>query len=277
MKTLVLMLLVIFVYYLMARLAKSSNEVSRSAKKAAPPISTSNTFSQKSNNIHNKNYNYPVKKDILNFLVHGSKIIIFDLETNGLSPKYSVLSCSAVKCEVDLYNYKISTIDRFNRYYYPIEDYEMRAIEINGLNEKEIERRRGGTTLYPKHFIHDNEFAIFCDGVSHYVAHNIDFDSRFVPFVKRNNTFCTMKVNTGVVSTRYLEWKNEYKWPTLAETAHHYGVSTNEFTFHESMSDVEITLKIFERMLDIAASRGESSAQYGDRESSVMRNHNSTC
>jgi hypothetical protein len=69
------------------------------------------------------NYYPPIRKhakpEIDKFLDLQSKtrIIIFDVETNGLTGGYSVLSCSAIKYEIDPTAYEMTEIDRFKRYY----------------------------------------------------------------------------------------------------------------------------------------------------------------
>ena len=56
--------------------------------------------------------------------------------------------------------------------------------------------------------------------------------------------------NTDVVCAQWLSWKGEYKWPTLLETAQHYGVPVNDESLHSSGTDVDITFQIFEKMLE---------------------------
>lgn len=177
-----------------------------------------------------------------------ANIIVLDIETNGLSSRFSVLSCSAIKLNVSLLNCTFNELDRFDRYYYPIEPFEAKAIAINGLTKEEISRRRGGAT-YPMHFTHDKDFDRFCGDVHGFVCHNTDFESRFVAQMGQCRKFCTMKTNTGVVKTRYLSWKEDYKWPTLEETAQHYEIHVDRDRLHNSMVDVEITASIFHKML----------------------------
>lgn len=37
---------------------------------------------------------------------------------------------------------------------------------------------------------------------------------------------------SGAVDTKYLYWKNEHKWPRLAEAAAHYGIPFDEDSLH---------------------------------------------
>lgn len=177
-----------------------------------------------------------------------TRIIVFDLETNGLDKRYSVLSCSAIKYEVDPKTYELKELDRFNRYYFPVERFNPQAIAINGLKREVIIEKRGGDS-YPKHFSEDPDFKNFCKDVLRFIAHNISFDMKFINPSGNEKKFCTMMTNTNIVATEFLKWKNEWKWPTLSETASYYGIPFIESDLHSSMTDTEIAASIFEKML----------------------------
>jgi DNA polymerase-3 subunit epsilon len=178
-------------------------------------------------------------------------VIVFDVETNGLNHESSILSCSAIKFEYDPSTNKFKECDIFNRYYYPIEPYNLNAISINGLTKEVIDERRGEAN-YPKYFTEDNAFETFCNGVSRIVAHNISFDVQFVPFMKNKKKFCTMMTNMDIVAVQYFERKKEWKWPKLSETACYYGLSFSNSELHNSMYDVDITSKVFLKMFEEA-------------------------
>lgn len=179
----------------------------------------------------------------------SANIIVLDIETNGLHSEYSVLSCSAIKYDVNLRDCTMIELGRFDRYYYPAEPFESKAIAINGLTKEEISRRRG-SSIYSMLFANDRDFEKFCSNVHGFVCHNVDFEARFVRQMSKRRSFCTMKSNTNIVKTAFLEWKKEYKWPTLKETADYYGISVNADLLHNSMVDVEITAKIFQKMIN---------------------------
>ena len=180
-----------------------------------------------------------------------TRIIIFDLETNGLTGSYSVLSCSAIKYEIDPNTYEVSELDRFHRYYYPVEEFDPQAIAVNGLTKEVIKERRG-EAIYPEHFTVDDGFEKFCNGVKRFVAHNISFDAQFVPFLGNKKKLCTMITNMDIVTAGFLRRKNQWKWPKLSETAIHYGIQFSDGELHNSMADTEITAKIFLKMLETA-------------------------
>ncbi len=103
---------------------------------------------------------------------------------------------------------------------------------------------------YPKYFTDDPDFETFCSDTKRFVAHNIAFDIQFITFIREKKRFCTMMTNTDIVAVYFLEWKREWKWPKLSETANHYGIQFNECELHDSMIDTEITSKIFFKMLE---------------------------
>jgi DNA polymerase-3 subunit epsilon len=177
-----------------------------------------------------------------------TRLIIFDLETNGLSNNHSVLSCSAIKYDIDPNICELSELDRFDRYYYPVEEFDQAATSVNGLTKEVITEKRGNA-IYPEHFKMDSDFEVFCSDTKRFAAHNISFDSRFIPFMAKHKKFCTMMTNTDIVAVYYMKSKRDWKWPKLSETAAYYNISFNESDLHGSMADTEITSKIFMEML----------------------------
>lgn len=108
------------------------------------------------------------------------------LETNGFKGS-SVLSISAIKVSYNINTHKMEKIDEYNRFYYRNKrwrELNLDAIRVNGLTDEEIFRRREVQEIkYPKTFLEDiNSFYDFCSDAEHFVAHNIKFDSSFIPF-----------------------------------------------------------------------------------------------
>ena len=174
------------------------------------------------------------------------KIIVFDLETNGIKD-CSVLSISAIKLEVDIENLNVREIERFDRYYYrnPGEKINFGAIRVNGLTDENISILRKDRN-YSKYFEEDYDFEDFCNGVKHFVAHNISFDSQFlnIPYMRK---FCTTNEN---VENLKIEGKyGNYKWPKLNETAKYYGIEVDELSTHRSDYDTYLCKEIFVKML----------------------------
>lgn len=176
------------------------------------------------------------------------KVIIFDTETNGLE-NCSVLSISAIKISVDLGLNSYKEVERFNRFYFRNEDEKINAeaVAVNGLTDEEILRRRMESGIkYSKYFIKDKEFVDFCKDTKHFVAHNISFDRKFIPF-ELEQQFCTKESNVEILK---IPGKNgKYKWPRLNEAAKYYGIELDENRWHGSAYDTEICKDIFVAML----------------------------
>jgi DNA polymerase III alpha subunit (gram-positive type) len=189
------------------------------------------------------------------FAIDNAKIIVFDLETNGLNPKKeSVLSCSAIAYRLE--NYKLIEQERFDRYYFPRENFHRNATDINGLTRDKIKELRGDCS-YPKYFDEEAYFLLICQNASFIVAHNIGFDLSFISHPISANKICTMETNTEIVRAGWLERKKQYKWPNLKETADYFGVSVDIGKLHSSMYDVEITARILQEMILIAKPTGD--------------------
>lgn len=175
------------------------------------------------------------------------EVIFFDTETNGLEYYASVLSISAIKCLVDLTDKTVKEKEIFERFYYPVEEYNEEATDINKLTEWVVNKKRKGTT-YPKHFKDDMQsFFDFCDGIDYYVAHNINFDARSLD-KELPNSFCTMASNTDIVKAGPLIY-GYYKWPKLSEAADYYDVETDYYSLHDGMYDTKVVVEIFRKML----------------------------
>jgi len=149
--------------------------------------------------------------------------------------------------EVDIENLNVREIERFDRYYYrnPGEKINFGAIRVNGLTDENISILRKDRN-YSKYFEEDYDFEDFCNGVKHFVAHNISFDSQFlnIPYMRK---FCTMNEN---VENLKIEGKyGNYKWPKLNETAKYYGIEVDELSTHRSDYDTYLCKEIFVKML----------------------------
>ncbi|NME36087.1 MULTISPECIES: 3'-5' exonuclease [Fusobacterium] len=176
-------------------------------------------------------------------------LIIFDTETNGLTKNDSVLSISAIKVFYDIENEKfLKDYEEYDRYYF-IKDGEeenKEAISVNGLTRNEIEKRREGCS-YPKFFYEDIEsFKSFCEGVNHFIGHNINFDLKYInDYMEIKYTFDTMFSNKYIIK---IPCNYGFKNPRLSETAEFYEIDVNQYSFHSSLDDVKITAKIFRKM-----------------------------
>ena len=176
------------------------------------------------------------------------KIVFFDLETNGIKG-CSVLSVSAEKYLIDIETLQMEFLDSFTRYYYPTEEYNTRAIDVNGLSKNVVEELRGEAD-YPEFFSDDNGFYEFIDDVEHLIGHNISFDYSFlIDRTKDYNTYCTMLATTNILKIPHQYRRRCYKYPKLREVVEYYGIEYDEEKLHGSDYDVEMTVKIFKELL----------------------------
>jgi DNA polymerase-3 subunit epsilon len=179
------------------------------------------------------------------------RVLILDLETNGLSSRSSVLSVTAEKylfvspkfpmAEIGETGYvehigQLERIGRFHRFYYSREPENPEAIKINGLDRDTIREEREGKG-WPQFFDEDYEFQEFCESVELVVGHNVTFDLQFCPFLTGKDWFCTMRAHTVK------------KFPSLRRLAERYSIPIEEGRLHQGEYDVALTREIFNRIL----------------------------
>lgn len=182
-------------------------------------------------------------------------VIVFDTETNGLYPnEYSLLSIGAIRYAWDQYE-MLKEKGRFERYYYPKEPFNERAVMVNGLTKEKVAELRGDAA-YPEYFLDDYKaFKEFCEGTRLVAGHNVSFDVGFVPFLKNRRKLDTMKSNADVVCTVWMPDREEWKWPSLEETARFYGVPFSPDEAHSALYDAMVTGEILKKMLERAGVR----------------------
>jgi DNA polymerase III epsilon subunit-like protein len=167
----------------------------------------------------------------------GRDVVVFDLETNGFESFASVLSFSALKFRYDPLTRELEEIEAKNRYYYCRERENPRAIAVNGLTRPVLAKYREGAG-YPEYFDRDGEIVEFFRDTGMAVAHNVDFDRKFLrvfPELIRLPYYCTMKG-----SGRYIK---------LHELARTCGINVDTARLHESRYDTELAGGIFKRMI----------------------------
>jgi len=169
---------------------------------------------------------------------------IFDTETNGFA-NCSVLSLSFIISQ----NGEI--LDEQTRYYFSKEKYNYHATKVHGLTEKVIKKNRD-MCEYPLYFTDDKDWLInIMDQfkVKHLVAHNINFDKKFLPQeiidqITDNKIlpFCTMTENTTNVG---IKKANKYKYPKLSEACQAYGIDFDDEEAHSSDYDTQKAYEFF--------------------------------
>ena len=169
-----------------------------------------------------------------------------DVETNGLHPECSVLSCAATIKRASISPLQFAEKKRIVRFYYPQQPVNMQALRIHGLSIDEITRRRTNAR-YPRHFIDEMIYGEVFSQVDYIVCHNADFEEVYLPTTATGPYFCTMSSNIDTVRRRRRD--GTLKFPSLRETAIHYRISYDEGELHGSDYDAELTSRVFEAML----------------------------
>lgn len=179
------------------------------------------------------------------------RILVFDTETSGLNPQWNViLQLSYQIVDSDSW----ATKKTVNHYFAWPEDRSrvtQEAINVNGLTEevlcsKQLSNRK--TAL--------EEFVTDKDSCDMLVAHNLEFDKKFIiascreEGVKYANSGWSKSYDTMKRTTSFCQipkdWGTGYKWPKLTELADCLGVDYSNIALHDSSGDVELTKLCFE-------------------------------
>ena len=180
------------------------------------------------------------------------RILVFDTETSGLDPQWNVILQLSYQI-VDTESW--AAVKTVNHYFAWPENkarVTLEAINVNGLTEevlsgKQLSNRK--TAL--------EEFVADKDSCDLLVAHNLEFDKKFIiascreEGVKFASSGWSQSYDTMKRTTNYCQipkdWGNGYKWPKLQEL--YKKLFDCEFEdAHNSMSDVTATLKCFKEM-----------------------------
>ena len=182
------------------------------------------------------------------------RILFFDTETSGLNPQWNViLQLSYQIVDSDSW----ATKKTVNHYFAWPEDKSrvtQEAINVNGLtegvlNSKQLSNRK--TAL--------EEFVADKDSCDLLVAHNLEFDKKFIleacreEGVKYANSGWSKSYDTMKRTTSYCQipkdWGSGYKWPKLTELADCLGVGYSQIVLHDSSGDVELTKLCFKEIV----------------------------
>lgn len=179
------------------------------------------------------------------------RILVFDTETSGLDPQWNViLQLSYQIVDSDSW----TTIKTINHYFSWPENkarVTQEAINVNGLTEevlanKQLSNRKAAL----------EEFVADKDSCDLLVAHNLEFDKKFIVASCReegvkyassgwSKSYDTMK-RTASFCQIPKTWGNGYKWPKLTELADCLYIDYSKISLHDSSGDVELTKLCFE-------------------------------
>ena len=183
------------------------------------------------------------------------RILFFDTETSGLDPQWNViLQLSYQIVDSDSW----TTLKSVNHYFSWPENkarVSYGAIEVNGLTEEFL---AGQKLSERKNAL--EEFVKDKDSCELLVAHNLDFDKKFIiascreEGVKFANSGWAQSYDTMKRMTNYCQipkdWGSGYKWPKLTELADCLDIDYSHIALHDSSSDVELTKQCFKKIVN---------------------------
>ena len=183
------------------------------------------------------------------------RILVFDTETSGLNPQWNViLQLSYQIVDSDSW----ATKKTVNHYFAWPEDgsrVTQEAINVNGLTEEVLASKQ--LSSRKKAF---EEFVADKDSCDLLVAHNLEFDKKFIiascreEGVKFANSGWAQSYDTMKRMTSYCQipkdWGSGYKWPKLTELADCLGIDYSHISLHDSSGDVELTKQCFKKIVN---------------------------
>lgn len=182
------------------------------------------------------------------------RILVFDTETSGLNPQWNViLQLSYQIVDSDSWATQ-KTVNHFFSWPENKARVTQEAINVNGLTEEVLNTKRlSNRKTALEEFIADKDS---CDLL---VAHNLEFDKKFIIAACReenvkyassgwSKSYDTMKRTTSYCQIPK-DWGSGYKWPKLTELADCLGIDYSQIALHDSSGDVELTKLCFERIV----------------------------
>lgn len=127
-------------------------------------------------------------------------LAVLDLETNGFQGT-SVLSVSAI-----VFSHEGRILDVYDRYYFPEEEFQRGALEVNGLYPERLAFLRKAGEYRSETFLEEaDDFDGFLQdwAVENVIVHNVTFDTAFLPseIVHYRKWWCSMRGMTRYVGS----------------------------------------------------------------------------
>ena len=184
------------------------------------------------------------------------RILIFDTETSGLNPQWNVI----LQLSYQIVDSDSWTTRKSVNHYFAWPENKARvtqeAIAVNGLTEEVLSSKQLSirkTAL--------EEFVADKDSCELLVAHNLEFDKKFIiascreEGVKYANSGWGQSYDTMKRMTSYCQipkdWGSGYKWPKLTELADCLGIDYSQIALHDSSGDVELTKQCFWKIVNL--------------------------
>lgn len=171
--------------------------------------------------------------------ISGLEIVVFDVETTGLSPLDGdrIVEIAAMKVK------GLEIVDQFYSLVNPKRFLPAAAMSVNGITEEMVADAPFSEDVLPK-------FVDFIAGAA-VAGHNVKFDLNFVchelSLSSRRLKDQTPAIDTLKMAKELLPYLSSYK---LAYLARALGITVNQT--HRALADVEITVKVMLRLIEKA-------------------------
>ena len=191
------------------------------------------------------------------------EMLFIKLSTNGLILKNSslpsVVGIAATKYLL-MAGRKMGFISQYERFYFPRESYNPKAVMLNGLDEETLASKRQGCK-YPEHFDEDEEsLREYCQDTHLFVGHNIDgFEAKLLPWLNDldKRAFDIMKENVEILRLEHESgcYSGDWKWPNIRELSDYYSIPFRNHLAISGMQHLQLIASIFQEMLTRSALR----------------------
>ena len=191
------------------------------------------------------------------------QMIFLKLSTNGLmlknSSQPSVVGIAATKYLL-MPGRKMGFISQYERFYFPRESYNPKAVMLNGLDEETLASKRQGCK-YSEHFDEDEEsLREYCQDTHLFVGHNIDgFEAKLLPWLSDpdKRAFDIMKENVEILRLEHESgcYSGDWKWPNIRELSDYYSIPFRNHLAISGMQHLQLIASIFQEMLTRSALR----------------------
>lgn len=184
------------------------------------------------------------------------KILIFDTETGGISPEQNDI----LQLSYQVIDYGTQRVEKKVNHYFPWPENRWRvqpgAIAVNGLTERFLASQKLSNRYEALEEFFDDMY-----GCTYLVAHNGDFDKKFIIAEAKRQRYHigpnewkpmidTMKTTVDLCRLPCRNGKQGYKWPRLYELAECLNIPMDDINLHDSSADVELTKRCFLYLLE---------------------------
>ena len=175
--------------------------------------------------------------------IKSTEFVIFDVETTGLSPLDGdrIVEIAAVKIKGSL------VVDKFYSLVNPQRSMPSQATLINNITQEMLTTAPVAADILPQ--------IIYFIGGACVAGHNVRFDLNFLCYelslIGRRLNDQTPAVDTLKMARDLLPYLSNHK---LAYLARSLGMAVDQT--HRAMSDVELTVAVFLRLMEMAGDKG---------------------